>query len=667
MDKNITFDILLLSDTCCGNGTGNGSSVDVCACFDESGLPIIPGRRLKGLLREKAYLLAENGFCAKDNASVTVDDVEKLFGGDGGKTAKIEIYDAHLKYADEISYELKGRFNPKEISQAFTQERYQTAIDKTGVAKDGSLRTIETVLKNTEFSGLIKITDATELDAEIIESSLKLLRNIGMDKSRGLGEIKCQNISIETQEVKSAKYEKTSDRAEYGYTITLLQDVSLMQNSPMHNPDYINGATLQGAFAKKLSHIEAFAEMFFNDVVFGNAYISQGGAKYIPSPVSLVAVKNDGSKAFSLADGFQKDEKKQYVPVNGYVNLNGNELTKLSANRSTEHHINRKLDLLYTTVKLTKGQTFTGSVFCSAGAFSALEQAVENNDGIINLGASGTAQYGKCKFRFTEKKQPKEIAVKKDVVVHLISNAIILDEYANNSVAVSGLVEELKKIVSFTDYDVYVKTELVGGYNAKWGMPKGQFEAFSKGSTIVLKNCAPAKVNETCFIGINNEEGYGQILIRPVSDVCEFNVAELKQKSVVVGEINNEKAKDIENKILLKRQEKMIVISALTIAEKLYNKYADGLSNSAAMRILNLYQSIKQTENILQKFYDESAKSFEKNNNLKKLAEEICNSFKALNIEHQAEKMFDLYLRTFIGRYKEIYQTEKKSEVSGNE
>ena len=157
MNKNITFDILLLSDTCCGNGTGNGGNVDVCACFDEGGLPIIPGRRLKGLLKEKSVLLAENGFTAKNGKTVTMADVEGLFGGDGGKAAKLEVYDARLKGADEISAELKGKFNPKEISQVFIQERYQTAIDKNGIAKDGSLRAIETVLKNTEFSGLIKI------------------------------------------------------------------------------------------------------------------------------------------------------------------------------------------------------------------------------------------------------------------------------------------------------------------------------------------------------------------------------------------------------------------------------------------------------------------------------------------------------------------------------
>lgn len=667
LNKNITFDICLLSDTCCGSGTGNGSSVDVCACFDECGLPIIPGRRLKGLLREKAYLLAENGFCTEANEAVDVADVENLFGGDGGKASKIEVYDARFKNADEISCELADKFNPKEISQAFIAERFQTAIDENGVAKERSLRTIETVLKGTEFSGVIKIKNATDSDVDIIKNSLKLLRNIGLDKSRGLGEVKCDNIQIVSEEVAAIEYEKTSDRAEYGYTITLLQDVSLMQNSPMHNPDYFSGAALQGAFAKMLSHIEGFNELFFDDALFGNAYISYDDTAYIPAPISLSAVKNDKSKAFSSADGFQKDEKKQYVPVNGYISINEKELTKKSVKRSTEHHINRKLDLLYSIVKISKGQTFKGSVFCSEGAYVALKQAVANNNGIINLGASGTAQYGKCKFEFTGKKQPEEISVGKDVVVHLISNTVILDEYANNSVAVCDLIKELKKLISFDEYDVYVKTELVGGYNAKWGMPKGQYEAFSKGSTIVLKNCQSVRVNTTNFIGINNEEGFGQILIRPVSDICEFKMSEPKQDRCNEKETENDAAMKIENKILQKRQEKRIVVSALNAAKILHSRFAGILSNSSAMRIMNLYQGLKQSDNMLEQFAKESAKSFEKNNNLKKLAEEICRSFELLNIEKQADRMFELYLRTFIGRYKELYQTVRKSEVSGNE
>ena len=53
--------------------------------------------------------------------------------------------------------------------------------------------------------------------------------------------------------------------------------------------------------------------------------------------------------------------------------------------------------------------------------------------------------------------------------------------------------------MKFDSCDTYLKTELTGGYNAKWGMPKGQYESFSKGSTIVLKNYSFETLNETMF------------------------------------------------------------------------------------------------------------------------------------------------------------------------
>ena len=146
MNCNISFDIKLLSDTCCSDGMGNGSSVDVCAYFDEKGLPVIPGRRFKGLLKEKAQLLAANSFSVKDSGVVTNEDVEALFGADGGVISKIQVNDAYLKNAVKITEEIASKYNAKEIASVFSQERYQTAIGKNGVAKDHSLRNIETVV-----------------------------------------------------------------------------------------------------------------------------------------------------------------------------------------------------------------------------------------------------------------------------------------------------------------------------------------------------------------------------------------------------------------------------------------------------------------------------------------------------------------------------------------
>jgi CRISPR-associated protein Csx10 len=42
----------LLSDLCPASGDGFAGHVDADVCFDDAGLPYIPGKRLKGCLRE---------------------------------------------------------------------------------------------------------------------------------------------------------------------------------------------------------------------------------------------------------------------------------------------------------------------------------------------------------------------------------------------------------------------------------------------------------------------------------------------------------------------------------------------------------------------------------------------------------------------------------------
>ena len=89
-NKILEFKISLLSDMCCGSGTGNGSDVDVVASFDRYGLPRIPAKRLRGLLREKAFEICDNK-----------EDVISLFG-DSGKLSRLVIDNADIEDADTI-------------------------------------------------------------------------------------------------------------------------------------------------------------------------------------------------------------------------------------------------------------------------------------------------------------------------------------------------------------------------------------------------------------------------------------------------------------------------------------------------------------------------------------------------------------------------------------
>ena len=54
---NGTIVMELKSDSCAGTGEGVGGIVDVEVNFDEHGIPYIPAKRIKGILREEAMEL----------------------------------------------------------------------------------------------------------------------------------------------------------------------------------------------------------------------------------------------------------------------------------------------------------------------------------------------------------------------------------------------------------------------------------------------------------------------------------------------------------------------------------------------------------------------------------------------------------------------------------
>ena len=73
----IKIKIELKTDLCASNGMSAGNSLDNDLCFDSYGLPVIPGRRLKGILRQGAQFLQENRM-------LSAEDVTAMFGSNLG-------------------------------------------------------------------------------------------------------------------------------------------------------------------------------------------------------------------------------------------------------------------------------------------------------------------------------------------------------------------------------------------------------------------------------------------------------------------------------------------------------------------------------------------------------------------------------------------------------
>jgi len=199
--QKYTMQITLLSDTLIGNADGYGAIIDKDSVFDEVGLPIIPGKRIKGIMREQAELYTQ--FWEEIS-------VKEMFG-DIGLTDKTTEYlsvssftvsdyeanKAYLKYLIQ-----KGEISRSEVIGYFTTLRMMTRIDDDGTAADTSLRTIRVLNKGLVFTGELHFDPLQETDFKNIVS---LTRRIGSMRNRGLGHIQCKLLLPIKQQEKTEK------------------------------------------------------------------------------------------------------------------------------------------------------------------------------------------------------------------------------------------------------------------------------------------------------------------------------------------------------------------------------------------------------------------------------------------------------------------------------
>lgn len=174
---NIQYRIVFFSDWHCGSGLAAGADADALVIKDQNGLPYIPGKTMKGLIREAAEtLLSLKGQVNKDILSI--------FGDSNG--IKGNSFFSNAEMPDDIK--------PIIVSQHLSQYLFRTipftAIGEDGIALRHSLRKIEVTVP-CALLGQIKYIPSHQYG--IISDSLRYIKRIGLSRNRGLG--RC-NISI---------------------------------------------------------------------------------------------------------------------------------------------------------------------------------------------------------------------------------------------------------------------------------------------------------------------------------------------------------------------------------------------------------------------------------------------------------------------------------------
>lgn len=173
-----------------GTGRGRGAGADAIVHRASHGLPELPGRSLRGLLREALREAAQYGWL--DEFDAEGDPVETLFGtrdtqaGQRSHPGSLRVDSARLP--DELACWLAL---PEQIAQRNLLYRtvYSTAIDAHGSARDGSLRSQEVIVPLTLYARIEALPDAPapERWQAMLERALPLIDAVGSKRRRGLG------------------------------------------------------------------------------------------------------------------------------------------------------------------------------------------------------------------------------------------------------------------------------------------------------------------------------------------------------------------------------------------------------------------------------------------------------------------------------------------------
>lgn len=184
----LPYSVTFHADWLIGSGLSDGSRADAALARDADGLPFLPGRAVKGALREGAWRL---GLCRADLARC-----ETLFFGSRtqgeGLNQPGNIAVSSARFPGELRALLlrETAEDRKTLITDLTIIRTQTAL-QDGTARDGSLRAFECGIPGLCFEGKIEVFPKLRMPPDWQLAYLKAVcaavKSIGAHRSRGFG------------------------------------------------------------------------------------------------------------------------------------------------------------------------------------------------------------------------------------------------------------------------------------------------------------------------------------------------------------------------------------------------------------------------------------------------------------------------------------------------
>lgn len=172
----INYSITFLSDWHAGSGLGTGADADTVVIKDANHLPYLPGKTIKGLLKDVLIDIQE----LQPNI-VSMELINKYFGFE---TKEKETHTGSLFFSNAELPDKERTEMTEELVPFLYRNIASTRIEDNGIAQVGSLRTMEVCIP-LSIEGFVEGVETA--DKTVFEYAFKMLRHLGSNRNRGLG------------------------------------------------------------------------------------------------------------------------------------------------------------------------------------------------------------------------------------------------------------------------------------------------------------------------------------------------------------------------------------------------------------------------------------------------------------------------------------------------
>ena len=536
----------------CGSGLASGADADLLVIKDKDGMPYVPGKTVKGLLREAFDLL----YPEKTNT----DDYKAVFGmkedkGSGWRSDSF-FKDVTLPQ-QEHNYIVS-----QNLSQFLYQSLSSTAITEEGVADANTLRKIQVCIP-CELEG--EILDVPKGIASDISHALPFIKRLGAWRNRGLG--RCSFSVLEDDKKDNPNEEKNNNK--YSGTLLkfkcdLLTDVILNQKSASEGAnktlDFIPGSNFLGIVAAGIYKDPDISndiklKLFHTKYVrYGDAHPANGNNRSLRMPACLYYAKGEEEKGRThyvhheikdvSSEYLRKIQLKQeragfadFIPLKvGKNAVRFKVNTDFAIKSAYDRDLRRSKDeSMFGYQSMGKGMTYYFTVEIDSSLSDYAEIIKRALEGKRRIGRSRSAQYGLVEISecdFNEIESSREIVkAGEQLVIYADSRLIFLDD--DNLPTFQPSSQQLTG--NRKDEILWEKSQLRTFQYAPYNYQRRCFDTdrcgIEKGSVIVVKVKENTDISTLdTHLGSYQNEGFGKVIFNPdflkvkQNGVLDFNI-----------------------------------------------------------------------------------------------------------------------------------------------